>query len=183
MLNRYKLLAALLLIIFGIVMRVIPHAPNVAPIAAIALVAGVYLGRRYAIVLPLITMVISDIFIGYHALAPVIWLSFALVGLISFWLRGRLSFGNVITASLAGSIIFFLITNLAVWLYVPYYSLDLSGLLYCFYLALPFFRNTVMGDLGFVAVLFAIAETVLLLRKQPIIEKLAVKKGINIPLG
>jgi len=57
-----------LFIIFGIFCWLIPHLPNVTPVAAIALFGGTYLDKRAALVVPLIIMIISDLVIGLHPL-------------------------------------------------------------------------------------------------------------------
>jgi hypothetical protein len=53
---------------------------------------------------------------------------------------------------LSSSIGFFALTNAAVWAFSPWYEKSLAGLLYCYTLALPFFKTMLYGDLvyGFV---------------------------------
>ena len=98
---------ALLIVFMGIVMRLLPHPANVAPIAAIALFAGTYLNKKYALWIPLIIMIISDIFIGLHDVVLYTWGSFLLVGLIGMWLKNHKRLLNVGIASVASSFLFF----------------------------------------------------------------------------
>ncbi len=148
--------------------RLLPHLPNVAPVTAVALAAGVYLGKKWALILPLIALFISDIFVGFYEwpLMLAVYGSFAVIGTLSWWLKKNKNVVNVAAASLYASVFFFLTTNLAVWAFSPWYSQDLAGLIYCFQLALPFFRYTLLGDLFYVSVIFGAFELVRLMIKQ-----------------
>src|SRR5882724_10892978 len=105
-------LTALVIILVAALMRIVPHPANVAPIAAMALFGGVYLDKKYAIILPLAALFISDIFLGFNQSMPYVYGSFVLTGLIGMWLRTHKSFNNIVLGTLISSIIFFLITNL-----------------------------------------------------------------------
>lgn len=170
---------AYFLIIFGVLMRLVnhfsdfgpiaplvkflPHLPNFAPIAAMAMFGGVYLNKKYALIVPIAAMIIGDIFIGTYNpyIMASVYGSFLLVGLIGLWLKKHKTLPNVIGGSLSGSIIFFLMTNFAVWV-VPnsFYPHTLQGLLNCYTMGLPFFRNTILGDLFYVGVMFGLMEIV-----------------------
>jgi len=161
--------------------RLIPHLPNVVPVTAIALTAGVYLGKKWALVLPLLGLIISDLVIGFYnwQLMMAVYGSFVLIGLISWWLRKNKTTINVITASLLSSTLFFIITNLAVWTFSSWYPKTLTGLLYCFELALPFFRYTLAGDLLYVTLLFASFE---FLHNPNLIKKLTFRPKQIMPI-
>lgn len=141
-------------IIAGILLRLIPHIPNVAPISAIALFGGTYLNKRYAIIIPLIAMFVSDIFLGFHASMPMVYTSFILTGLIGIWLRGHKTVYNIFFSSIASSTLFYLLTNFNYWYATPLYPKTFSGMMQAYYYALPFFRNTLVGDLFYTTVLF-----------------------------
>jgi len=168
----YENLTAGFLILTGITIRILsykeilPFPPNFAPIGALALFSGVYLKKKYALIIPLAAMVVSDLFIGWHNLVLFTWGSFALIGVIGWMVRKKKNIITVIGGSLAGSILFFLVTNFAVWAFTPLYTKAASGLVQCFILAIPFFRNTVLGDLFYVGVLFGIYECVAFLIKN-----------------
>jgi uncharacterized membrane protein len=157
----HKLFSPILIIIFAVVMRLLPHPPNVAPIAAMALFGGVYLNKKYALIVPLIAMFISDIFLGFYPEIIFVYSSFFLIGLIGLWLRNHKTFQNVIFASFISSILFFLITNFGVWLIGTMYDKSLSGLYEAYLMGLPFFRNTLIGDLGYVGLFFGSYEYIL----------------------
>jgi hypothetical protein len=156
-------------ILAGIVLRLIPHIPNFAPIAAMALFGGVYLNNKYSLVIPLVALLIGDIFIGFYN--PVIMISvygsFLLIGLLGLYLKKHKSASNVIGASLLSSILFFIITNFTMWA-IPHslYPHNFSGLLNCYTLALPFFKNTIYGDLFYTVTMFSLMEMVILLTNK-----------------
>lgn len=142
-----KLLIPFLIILLGVLLRLIPHIPNFAPITAIALFGGIYLEKKYAIMLPLLIMLISDYFLGFHDTILFVYLSFILSGLLGLWARRQKTAGRILFVTLLSSVLFFVITNLGVWLVSGMYEKSPKGLLEAFLLALPFFRNTISGDL------------------------------------
>ena len=148
---------------FGLVLaaalsRLLPHPPNFTPIAAIALSSAVYLDKRHAFLVPLAAMLISDYFIGFHRGMPWVYGSFLLTGLIGLWLRSHKKPLPVIGATLASSVLFFLITNFGVWAMGTMYPKTWAGAAECYTLAIPFFQNTVVGDLAYTAALFGLFE-------------------------
>lgn len=155
--NRYKLLRILLascLIIFAIIFRLLPHLPNFTPIAAIAIFSGAILPKKWAYSLPITAMIASDLIIGLHSLIWLTWGSFLIIAIASNRYFGKIRVVNVLAASLGSSVFFFLVTNLGVWLEGRLYPLTAGGLFGCYYNAIPFFRNTLLGDLVFSTVLF-----------------------------
>lgn len=149
------LAVALLLIAVGVWGRFIPHAPNMAPIAAVAIFAGAVLPRKYALVAPMAAIIISDLFIGLHSTIFWTWGSFALIALISSgYLREKINVANTLAVTLSGSVVFYILTNFGVWLQTGMYQPTLNGLIQSYINALPFFRNTLIGDLIYVGVLF-----------------------------
>lgn len=153
---------AYLFILIGAVLRVLPHPANFAPIAAMALFGGVYLNRKQAIILPLAAMLVSDFFIGFDSWQSraIVYGSFLLIGLIGFWVKKHKSVWAVFGGSLTGSVIFYLVTNFAFFYPPSMYSHDLSGVVASYINAIPFFRNTILGDLFYVGVFFGIYELV-----------------------
>ena len=139
-------------------MRLLPHPPNVAPIAAIALFGGTYFNKKYALVVPLAAMFVSDWFLGFHASMLAVYTSFLITGCIGLWLHSHKTTGNVISASLASSLIFFFLTNFNFWYADALYPKTITGLMTSYVNALPFFRNTVFGDLFYTGVFFGVYE-------------------------
>lgn len=155
---------AIFLVLAGVMLRVLPFLAtgklgnNIAPVAAIALFAGTYLNKKYAIWLPLLVMAISDVFLGFHNLMFLTWGSFVLIGIIGLWLRENKNILNTAVGTVTGSLLFFFVTNFGVWAFTPMYDKTWQGLVNCYVMAIPFFRNTLIGDALFVTVLFGVFE-------------------------
>ena len=168
------------LIVAAAVSRLLPHPPNFSPIEAIALFGGAhFLNRSWAVLAPLAAMFLSDLLLGviqggiyfeYFASAHflAIYACIALSAVLGFGLRNRVKSARVLGYSLAGSLLFFLITNFAVWLTAtdvvahPACSASLGA---CYLAGLPFLKWTVLGTLVYSAVLFGGYE--LLQRRVP----------------
>lgn len=151
-----------LMVIIAATLRLLPHPPNVAPIAAMALFGGVYLNKKYALIIPLLALFVSDLFLGFYG-APMmsfVYGSFLLTGCTGIFLKKHKKPMTIITASLFSSLLFYLITNFGVWLVTPLYPKTLSGLLESYLMALPFFRNTIIGDLLYTGIFFGAYEIV-----------------------
>ena len=150
-----------LVVLVAVVMRFLPHPANVAPIAAMALFGGAYLNKKYATILPLMVMLISDAFLGFHKTMPFVYGSFLIASLIGLALKNKVKTKTVIGASLLSSIIFYVVTNFGVWLTSGTYEMTFLGLIKCYVLAIPFFRNTLTGDLFYTVMMFGGYEMVL----------------------
>ncbi len=149
-----NLINPFLIIAIAVVLRLVPHPPNFAPIAAMALFGGAYLNRRYALIVPIIAMIFSDFFLGFHNTIVFVYGSFLLTGVLGLWVRNRRTAQNIIGVSIASSVAFFIITNFGVWLVGSMYPKTITGLLDCYIAAIPFFRNTLIGDLSYVGLFF-----------------------------
>ncbi|HSX30367.1 MAG TPA: DUF6580 family putative transport protein [Candidatus Saccharimonadales bacterium] len=154
--ERVQLGLALCLIAIGVGLRLLPHPANFAPIAAIALFGGAVLPRRLAVVVPVVAMMVSDLFIGFYSMMPVTWGCYALIALASsHWLR-RPNVVKGTALTLGSSLFFFVVTNFAVWLTSGMYAHSGVGLARCYEMALPFFRNTALSDVLYTAGLFSL---------------------------
>ncbi|MFH1968232.1 MAG: DUF6580 family putative transport protein [bacterium] len=155
-----EFLIALLFILTAVVLRVLPHPPNFSPVAAIALFGAVYFSKKIALVLPIAAMAISDAFIGFYdvKLMTVVYGSFLLCVVVGFWLKKNKKWYTILGSSCLVALVFFLLTNFAVWAFAPWYAKTFSGLIQCYFMALPFFRNTLLGNLFYVAVSFGAFE-------------------------
>jgi hypothetical protein len=142
------------LLLLGISARLAPHPPNATPLTAIALFGGAYLSRRWSLLLPLLIVVISDAFIGWHATMPFSWAAFTLTVLLAWRIHERPSAARVAGSAIAGSALFFLVTNFGVWVAGGLYPPTGAGLRQCFIAAIPFFRNSLIGDLIYAAAIF-----------------------------
>ena len=154
---RLGILVFAVLIALTIACRLLPHPPNFTPAAAVALFAGFFFGRRVvALIVVLAAMALSDLIIGtydYRIMAAV-YAAFMFPVLLRSLLRRRLNPLTCCGSAVACSVVFFISTNLAVWIFGGMYPSTLAGLGKCFAAALPFFRYTLCGDLFWTATLF-----------------------------
>ncbi|MEO7478279.1 MAG: DUF6580 family putative transport protein [Lysobacteraceae bacterium] len=155
------------MILLAALSRLLPHPPNFSPIEAVALFGGAYFAKRaWAIVVPLVAMAISDVVLGLvnggiyldyflNAHFVSIYACIVLCTVLGFVLRGRVNGLRVLASSLAGSMVFFVVTNFAVWLSAdPLVSATCSNLGSCYVAGLPFFQWTLLGTMFYSALLF-----------------------------
>jgi hypothetical protein len=149
--NRVLLLTGL--IALGVVARLLPHPDNFVPLGALALFGGAsFADRRLALLVPLLAMLISDLWLGWHSTLPVVYVCLAANVFLGRWAGDRLQVSRLIPAGLAGALVFFVGTNLAFW--YAYHPHTLSELLICFGNALPFFRSSLAADMIYGCTLF-----------------------------
>jgi len=151
------------LIVLGVAGRLLPHPPNFTPMAAIALFAGFIFVKRYmAIVAIIVTMLLCDFF-AFGSLSVswfgsksmfVVYLALLFPIVFKNFLQKKLSVLKIAGAALASSVVFFIATNFAVWAFSPMYAKTLEGLIFCYTMAIPFFQNTVAGNLVWSGVIF-----------------------------
>ena len=155
MLNARNIFILVLLIIAAAlrVSGVLPY--NFTPVAAIALFGGaMFSNRALAFVVPMIIMFASDLIIGLHPLMYAVYGSLLLIVLIGHFIRKNPTMLRAVVGALGGSVLFFLITNAAVWYGSAHYAQDFSGLISSYIAGIPFFRGTLVGDVLFTAVFF-----------------------------
>jgi hypothetical protein len=153
--NNLRLFAIFAAIVAAAALRLVPHPPNFTPIGAMALFSGAQLGRRpLAFLAPFAALLLSDAIIGFHALMPFVYGSVALIVLLGWVALKRVSALRVGGVALASSVLFFVVTNFGVWLQLGTYPHTLAGLVACYVAAIPYFQNTVAGDLFYSALLF-----------------------------
>lgn len=145
------------LIGLNVVARLLPHAPDFTPIAATALFAASFLRHRaLSVLVPIGAMLIGDAALGFYdwRVMAVVYAAFAApacaASFASRLRRPRL----IVPMLLSSSLMFFLVTNFAVWAFTPIYAADAAGLVKCYIAALPFLRNMITGDVFWGLVLF-----------------------------
>jgi len=158
--------------------RLLPHPPNVTPIAAMALCGGVYLrDRKVAFLLPIAAMFFSDLGLAVTVYGtvmlksqPIVYLCILVTVAIGRLVRDRKSVLKIALALFASAVIFYLLTNFAVWAFSTLYPKTWGGLITCYTAAIPFFRNSLIGDVAFAALLFggfaALERSFISLREQ-----------------
>ena len=184
--NIKNIIGPLFIILIAVLIRLLPHPANFAPIAAMALFGGTYLNKKYSLFLVFGTLILSDYMLLYinpfsaeifnfsklyspaalfHSTTLFVYGSFLFTALIGIWLREHKSFKNVLTACLSSSILFFLVTNFGVWAQGAY-ARDITGLWQSYIMGIPFFKYTVLGDLFYTGLFFGGFETVSSLLKR-----------------
>jgi len=150
-----RLLTLSALIFSAAAFRLLPHPWNFTPIGAIALFGGAQLSdKRLAFLVPLTALVLSDLIIGFYPGWAAVYGSFAITVLIGISLQKRKSFVSLSFGTMASAVVFFLVTNFGDWLVRRAYPLNMGGLIQCYIAAIPFFRNTVLGDAFFGVLMF-----------------------------
>ena len=133
----------LLIIIFGVICRLIPHPPNFSPVTTIALFSGLnFTDKKIAFLVPTLILFLSDLIIGISVINLFVYSGFLAVVFLGTRVRS-IKFSNI----LLSSFIFFLISNFGVW--VIGYPKNIEGLLLCYSIAIPFFGYSIAGDLFF----------------------------------
>lgn len=167
----------LVLIVFVVALsRLLPYVLgiqetfNFSPLAAIALFGGAYFAQRSsALVFPLLALWLSNLLLDNLFLSQYyegfvffanweVYLAIAAVVGLAMLVLKKVTVTRVIGASLLASLTFFVLTNFVVWASSGLYAKTFSGLVECYTMAIPFFRNTLLGDLVFTAVLFGAFE-------------------------
>lgn len=144
-------------IIFALALfRLLPHWPNVSPVAAMALFGGAYFAdKKMAFIVPFVALFLSDLILGLHNTMVFVYAGFALTVAIGFLLKNRVNVTNTAFAAVASSVLFFLLTNLGVWMTSGLYAKSAAGLMQAYAAGIPFFQNSLLGNLVFSAVIFA----------------------------
>lgn len=153
--NWSRFLVLVGLILAAAASRLIPHPPNFSPIGAMALFGGAcFTQKRWAFVVPLAALCLSDLLLGSYRLMPIVYGSFALIVCLGFWLRRHRTALPIAGATLTSSVLFFVLTNFGVWALGSLYPKTADGLVACYVAAIPFFQNTLLGDAAYATVLF-----------------------------
>jgi len=145
-------------ILFVTVIRVLPHAPNLAPMGAVAILSGRTLSKKKAILTIIGAMLLSDLVLsglyGYPYLSSISFFVYGAFILQAFLGRAlRKKTGGSMIAAFVGACLFFLITNFGVWAQGMMYAQTMDGLIQCYIMALPFFKMTLLGNLIWTPVL------------------------------
>lgn len=153
-----------IVILLAAISRILPHPFNFTPIAAMALFGGAsFTNKKLAFAVPLLAMAMSDLLLGgWHNTILYVYASFILITCIGMYIRNNVRTSTIILSSLISSLLFFFITNSAVWIEggmqngitgliltltagIPFYNHEVFG---------SFFFNTLAGDLFYCGILF-----------------------------
>ncbi len=189
-----KLMIRNLILVFLILstafLRVLPHPLNVAPVGAISLFGAAYFKKNWQIyLLPLLAVFLSDLYLNNVVYSKFfnhtfIWFykgfywvygSYILTSIWGIYLYKKVNVQRVVVGALGSVTIFFMVSNFGVWLNGSLYSSNWSGLLNCYINALPFLKNSLLGDIIYTSILFGVFELL------KIKLKLGVVKPISVP--
>jgi hypothetical protein len=160
--------SAVLLIVIASILRIIPHEWNFSPISAIFLFSiASFQNRWFALLLPLSTLWISDLYLmnTVYAKPGATWVwgygqmewmyaTYLLIAFVGYFILRKINVTRVAIASVSASVLFFVITNFMCWPGSTLYTQDFNGLVACYTAGIPFFRGTFLGDLIFSTILF-----------------------------
>ena len=139
--------------------RLIPHPPNFTPVLAVALFCGtLYVRPSHALLIPLLGMAAGDLILGLHNQVWAVYLAVALCVGLGRWMLSPPGVLTTVATGISGSVLFFLLTNFAVWLQGDLYPLTAAGLLACYVAAIPFFHYTLIATLLFGLTLLGLAH-------------------------
>ena len=133
--------------------RLIPHPWNFTPILAVGIFSGFYFKNFIlSLFIVILSMFIGDLFLGFHSTMFFTYISLALAVVIGLFIK-HFKFTEILFSGLASSVCYFIITNFGAWLTLEMYEKNLAGLLQSYILAVPFFHNTLISTLLYLAVL------------------------------
>jgi hypothetical protein len=152
--------------------RLLPHPPNFAPIGGMALFGAAYYSRRYwAFIIPILSMWISDLvlnnvvysqyfdgFVWFYGGSAFTYGAFVLIVLLGLLTLKKISIPTLAISAVSASVIFFIVSNFGVWLSTNLYPRTFDGLISCYIAGIPFFKNTIAGDIVYTAILFGVFE-------------------------
>ncbi|HZK03835.1 MAG TPA: DUF6580 family putative transport protein [Bacteroidaceae bacterium] len=161
-----------LIVLLAALSRLIPHPANFAPIGGMALFGAAYYSKRYwAFIIPIVSMWISDLvlnnvvygqyfdhFVWFYSGSLFTYGAFALIVVLGMLMLKKVRIPALAASALGASLIFFLVSNFGVWFSGTMYPKTLSGLMACYTAGIPFFKNTIAGDLVYTAVMFGAFE-------------------------
>lgn len=161
-----------LIVLFAALSRLIPHPSNFAPIGAMALFGAAYYSKRYiAFLVPILAMWISDLilnnvvygsyfdhFVWFYNGSIFTYGAFALIVVLGLFSLKKIRISNLLFSALSASVVFFAVSNFGVWLTSGLYPHTFSGLTACYAAGVPFFHNTIMGDLVYTGAMFGLFE-------------------------
>lgn len=147
----------------------IPHTWHFTAVGALAIFSGAqFRDKRVALGMPLAAMALSDLFIG-NGFDAVVYSGFIAMVVCGMLISKKLSIANFALSSIAGAVVFFLITNFALFYPQTMYPHNFSGIMESYVAGLPFINNMLAGNLIYGTALFG--SFYLLTQKYPSLAK------------
>jgi hypothetical protein len=155
--NKYRFLVLLLIVTAAAILRLLPHPPNFTPIAAFALFSGVFFSdRKYALAVPLLVLLVTDLLLGWHQTVPFVYGAFLLIVLLGRTLRQQFSILSIAGGGFGGSLLFFFVTNFGSWVTGTLYPKTWEGLFAAYVAGIPFLLNMILGTLFYCTLFFGV---------------------------
>lgn len=165
--NKNTIAIFISLLILAVLSRWVSHLWNFTLLGGAFLFAGAFFqDKKTAVALMLSSMLISDFVIGFHDQMLAVYFAYLIIVVLGFLLTTAPGRVKILGLSVLGSFSFFLITNFAVWYQGLMYPMTLSGLMDCFVMGIPFYKNQLISD---VLSSFAFFEVARLLNQKSVI--------------
>ena len=163
-------LFGVLLVLVTLGFRFLPHPANFRPLLAIFIFSsGYFRNKMWAVAFPFIIMFLSDLlvnnimyssyfdgFVIFYQGALWTYLAIVSISLLALVVLKNFNFKNTVLMSLIASVMFFLVSNFGVWFNGTMYPHTLQGLVECYTMGIPFFKNTLLSTLLFASVMYGI---------------------------
>lgn len=160
--NKHSIYLIIALTILAALSRLVWHVPNFSPLSSVLIFSAFLAPNKKMATWPLLALLASDLVLGFYHwnVMSAVYLATALNIVIGYGLKKNPRTLNVLSAAMLSAISFFLITNLAVWASSNWYAKDFNGLMYCFTLAIPFFKSTLASNILYSSLLFSVYSLV-----------------------
>lgn len=152
--NRSQVISTIFLVFAVVAARLLPHPPNVTPLTAVSLFSGFTLTGKSKYIVPIASLLLSDILLGFHTTMPYVYGSFLLIVLLGSYIGNSPGAFRLIGFTVSSTTLFFLITNFGVWYSSSMYQHNSSGLIQAYLMGVPFYRTMMIGDVFYVVSLF-----------------------------
>ena len=147
--NKKEFFPIILILILAL-SRLIPHPPNFTPVVSVAIMSGYLFKNIYlSFATLLVSMILADAFIGFYENMLFVYLSLLLIAYFFYKIAEKINLKNLFFFSILGSVIFYLISNFGFWYFGNLYEKNFNGLMECYFLAIPFFKNTILSTVAF----------------------------------
>lgn len=155
-LKKLDLIYFFVLFVLSIASRLIPHPWNFTAVGASVLVASLLIENKFLkMSLPILILVLSDLFIGFHITVPFVYFSFMVMAFMPVLFQNHKTSVKLLAAPVMGSFLFYVISNFGVWLLEPgLYPKTLSGLVECYMMAVPFYKTQFLADVLLTPVIY-----------------------------
>ena len=141
--------------------RIVPHPPNFTPIlAGIIFLPFIKKDLTFSVIVPLSAMLISDLIIGMHSLMLWTYGSIMFLSCLTYYFNQD-SISRIVSLAVISPMIFFLVSNFGVWIAGSYYAKDISGLMECYFNAIPFYASSAISCMLFATLFYFIRSALL----------------------